>query len=107
MKRQLSWTAIILLCGIAAISLGLAADDRLSGQALTVASDPEVDSGMYIFRLELDNGLRAEYSECSGLGSSHGRFGPARDTQNTRCPALARDHVETVRSQPRPARSQR
>jgi len=55
------------LCGAVLISLGLINDSRLCGQD----ADPVSDSNSYIFSLKLGGTPVAEYTECSGLGSSN------------------------------------
>jgi len=70
MKRKYSWP-LIAICGVVLVSLALTDSgelwgQRTGGQALVLASG---DS--YIFRLQLQQGIEQDYTDCTGLGSSN------------------------------------
>lgn len=70
MRRKYSWP-LLTVCVVALVSLVLTDSgelwgQRTGGQALVLAGG---DS--YIFRLQLQQGIEQDYTECVGLGSSN------------------------------------
>ncbi|MBN2128448.1 MAG: phage tail protein [Sedimentisphaerales bacterium] len=70
MRRKYSWP-LLAVCGIVLVSLALTDSGELwgqkaDGQALVLAG-----SDSYIFRLQLQQGIEQDYTECAGLGSSN------------------------------------
>jgi hypothetical protein len=70
MRRKYSWP-LIAICGVVLVSLALTDSAKLwgqraGGQALVLAGGES-----YIFRLQLQQGIEEDYTECAGLGSSN------------------------------------
>jgi len=61
----------MILCGAVLISLVLVGDTRLRGQDGDTAALSTEPSDSFIFKLELEGQVVAEYTECFGLGSSN------------------------------------
>ncbi len=70
MKREYSWTHIFI-CSTIVLTLVVISEVRLSGQSSDTVTASDSNSTSYIFELRLDGVTVAEYTECSGLGSSN------------------------------------
>lgn len=70
MKRKYTWP-LIAVCGVLLVSLALIDSGQLWGQK--AGGQPFVAAGddFYIFRLQLQEGVEQDYTECTGLGSSN------------------------------------
>jgi phage tail-like protein len=69
MKRQFLWP-LIIICSVSLVLLALSGNGRLYGHD-SVAPDTVIDSNSYVFRLQFEGITVAEYTDCSGLGSSN------------------------------------
>jgi phage tail-like protein len=61
----------ILIGAVAVFSLILVGNGRLRGQMAGTSVTSATEPNSYIFQLELDGAVVAEYTECSGLGSGN------------------------------------
>lgn len=62
----------ILIGVVAVFSMILVGNGALHGQMAGSSATSVLDPNSYVFRLELDGTVVAEYTECSGLGSGNG-----------------------------------
>jgi phage tail-like protein len=70
MRRAYVWP-LVIVCGAVLVWVVLQGNGRLWGQDIDMAALLEDSPGAFIFTLELTGGKAADYSECSGLGSSN------------------------------------
>jgi len=70
MRRKYTWP-LIAVCGVLLVSLALIDSGQLWGQRTGGQTFVAGGGDSYIFRLQLQQGVEQDYTECAGLGSSN------------------------------------
>jgi hypothetical protein len=71
MRRKYSWH-LLIVCSVAVMTFALAGEGRLWGQKVDLTGAAVAGTDSFVYLLEVQGQLLGEFSQCSGLGSSHG-----------------------------------